>query len=434
MVETTLKDHLGDRRVRIIGSGFREHALLNLTRHSPQVEYVDIAPGNAGTADFNIPISANNIVDQVKDAKKRKIDTVIVGPEDPLALGIRDQMNAVGIDVFGPTATEARIESSKWFAIELMRSAGIHHPKTKAFYNQHSAKTYLEYVGFENIVIKEDYLKRGQGVYVPDSSNDANYLLDFAFRESFKENTPVLIQDRVKNAVEASFMAVVDGEHIVPLLSSQDYKRIGEGNTGPNTGGVGAFAPTPSINKELSEKIMLEIMHPIVAEMRIRGMNYKGILYAGLMIDKKGNPIVIEFNCRGGDPEFPVISALLEKDFDIIDIVDSVKNGTLRNNQVRFLEDFVSVGIVATSKGYPGDFKTGKTITGLDQTLDENSFLFQSGTRLNGKTTETIGGRVALAVGRGKSFEKAKKIAINVIDNVIYEGKQNRKDIGDSVI
>ncbi len=432
MVEIKAGDYHGDRRVRIIGSGFREHALLNLARRSPQIAYLDIAPGNGGTIRHNIPIAATNIDSQVKDAKDRGIDTVIVGPEDPLALGIRDRMNAAGIDVFGPTASEARIESSKWFAIQLMQAAGIPHPRTEAFYDEHSAKIYLESVGFENIVIKEDYLKRGQGVYVPDSLDSAHYALSFAFKESAKTGTPVLLQSRVRDATEASFMAIVDGEHIVPLPSSQDYKRIGNNDTGPNTGGVGAFAPTPTITPELSDRIMQEIMYPILSEMKKRGMNYKGILYAGLMIDKNGNPVVIEFNCRGGDPEFPVIYTLLKEDVDIIEIIDAVENGTLREDQVRFLDNMVSLGIVATSGGYPGNFEIGQAITGLDQDLDSNSFLFHSGTRLNGNRVETNGGRVALAVGRAENFTIAKEKATKVINQVVFKGGQHRDDIGNN--
>lgn len=429
-----LETKRGDRRVRIIGSGFREHALLNLVKRSPQIAYLDIAPGNAGTFPFNIPILATDISSQITDTKARGIDTVIVGPEDPLALGIRDKMNAVGIDVFGPTASEARIESSKWFAIQLMQAAGIPHPKTEAFYDIRTAAKYLESVGFDNIVIKEDGLRGGKGVCVPDSLIEANTALNFAFRESAKTGSPVLIQGRVKDATEASFMAIVDGEHIVPLLSSQDYKRIGNNDTGPNTGGVGAFTPTPTITPELTRRIMQDIMHPIVAEMKKRGMNYKGILYAGLMIDINGNPIVIEFNCRGGDPEFPVIATLLKEDVDIIEIVDAVKNGTLREDQIRFLEEFVSLGIVATSSGYPGHFEIGKTITGLDQDLGNDSFLLQSGTRLNGNSIETNGGRVALGVGRAKNYRDAKEKATSVVNEVVFDGKQQRNDIGDIVI
>ena len=422
----------GDRKVRIIGSGFREHALLDFAKRSPQIAYLDIAPGNAGTTPFNIPISATNLEAQVIDAKERSIDTVIVGPEDPLALGIRDRMNAVGIDVFGPTASEARIESSKWFTIQLMEAAGITYPFTKAFYDWESARSYVLDRGFFNIVIKRDGLLGGKGVTIPNSLEEAEKALVQAFEEEHS-NIPVLVQDKVEGT-EGSFMVIVDGEHIVPLLSSQDYKRIGDNDTGLNTGGVGAFAPTPTITPELKSRIMQEIMHPIVLEMKKRGMNYKGILYAGLMVDKNGNPIVIEFNCRGGDPEFPVVYTLLKDDVDIIEIVDAVKNGTLRKNQIRFLENDVALGIVAASRGYPGSFQTGLPISGLDQNLDNDSFLFHSGTKLNGNRIETNGGRVVLGVGRGTNFANAKERATNIVNQVIFEGKQQRADIGNNVI
>lgn len=434
MVELKARDYHGDRKVRIIGSGFREHALLEWVSRSEQVAYLDIVPGNAGTLPFNIPIGANNVEAQVRDAKQRNIDTVIVGPEEPLALGIRDRMNSVGIDVFGPTASEARIESSKWFAIQLMEAAGVSHPRTKPFYDRQTAKRYIRSIGYDKVVIKEDGLKKGKGVYIPYSLTNAYAVVNKAFRENQELQIPVLIQERIENAIEVSYMTLVDGEHIIPLPTSKDYKRIRDNDAGPNTGGVGAFAPTPTITPELSNRIMQEIMYPIVAEMKKRGMNYKGILYAGLMIDKNGNPIVIEFNCRAGDPEFPVVSTLLKEDVDIIEIVDAVKNGTLRQDQIRFLENTVALGIVASSRGYPGSSETGLPISGLDQNLDNDSFLFHAGTRLIENRFETSSGRVVLGVGRGTSFAKAKEKATNVINNVIFEGKQQRSDIGNTVI
>lgn len=424
-----LMTEYGDRRVRIIGSGSREHALLNLAKQSPQISYIDITPGNGGTEAYNVSISATDIKTQVEDAKARHIDTVIVGPEDPLALGIRDRMNAVGIDVFGPTAQEAMIESSKWFAIELMRDAGVRHPETQAFYDFGSARAYVMDRGFNNIVLKRDGLLGGKGVSVPDSLEEAEVALINAFRNKTPRE-PILVQNRIEG-VETSFMAFVDGEHIVPLLSSRDYKRVGEGDSGPNTGGMGAIAPDKTATAALHKRIMKEIMYPIVLEMRKRGMRYRGILYAGLMIDEDGNPIVIEFNSRGGDPELPVISILFSPEFDILEVIDAVKNGTLSENQLRFLENMFAVGIVASSKGYPGKYDVGKLISGLDQKLDDDSFLFHAGTKIGRNGVYTNGGRVVLAVGRGESFKDAKKKATNVISKVIFEGKHQRNDIGD---
>ncbi len=435
MVERRLEvlGHVGDRRIRVIGSGFREHALLLLARRSPQVAYIDITPGSGGTTPYNVNISVNDIESQVKDAKAKRIDTVIVGPEEPLALGIRDRMNALGLDVFGPTAAEARIESRKWYAIGLMEACGVPHPQTFAFYDETSARKNVR-GRFADVVIKEDGLRAGKGVHVPDSQDEAYIAIEIAFKKRKGNNEPVLVQDRVNDATEATFMAVVDGEHIIPLLSSQDYKRIGDGDTGPNTGGMGGFSPTPILTPKISNRIMQEIMFPIVSEMRKRGLNYKGILYAGLMIDKDGNPIVIEFNCRAGDPEFPIVSTLFDKDLDFINVIDAVRDGTLTSNHIRFLENRVALGIVTASEGYPNNPIIGREISGLGQVLDEDSFLFHAGTRRSDNHFETSGGRVALGVGRGENFRDAKERATNVINQVIFVGKQQRDDIGNSVI
>ncbi|HRN96257.1 MAG TPA: phosphoribosylamine--glycine ligase [Candidatus Levybacteria bacterium] len=423
----------GDRRIRVVGSGFREHALLELTKQSPQTAYVDISPGNAGTQEFNVPISATNIRKQVEDAQARNIDLVIVGPEEPLALGIRDQMNAVGIDVFGPTAEEARIESDKWFAIQLMREAGVVHPYTEAFYDEQTTLAYIKNRGVNTIVIKENGLRAGKGVTVPDSLEEVSEALTLAFGENYKQGQPLLVQDKVEG-VEVSFIAVVDGEHIVPLLPSQDYKRVGDNDTGPNTGGMGAIAPSPTITPDLQGRIMKEVMYPIVQTMRERGMNYQGILYAGLMIEPSGNLNTIEFNCRGGDPEFPVISTLLTPNFDIVELADSVRNGTLEPGQIRFLEKMSALGIVVASQGYPQEPILGKVIEGLDQKLDDHSFLFQAGTKRAENKTVSSGGRIALGIGRGRSFNEAKPLAKKVVDTIILEEKIQRQDIGDLFI
>ncbi|MBI3984678.1 MAG: phosphoribosylamine--glycine ligase [Candidatus Levybacteria bacterium] len=424
--------HIGDRRVRIIGSGFREHALFLMTSQSPQIRYIDIAPGNGGTYGFNVNIAATDIEAQAKDAKARGIDTVIVGPEEPLALGIRDRMNTLGIDVFGPTAAQARIESGKWFAIQLMQAAGIPYPETRAFYDESTARRYIKN-RFADIVIKENGLRGGKGVHVPDSQEGAYKALEVAFKKGLGKE-PVLVQQRITDAIEASFMVLVDGEHVIPLPSAQDYKRIGDGDRGPNTGGVGGFSPTPTITPKLSKRIMQEIMFPMVQELRNRGMQYKGVLYAGLMIDKNGNPIVIEFNCRAGDPEFPIVSVNMQEEIDFLNVVDAVRNGTLTPSHMRFLEGSVSLGIVASSEGYPDTPKTGREIRGLGQVLNEHSFLFHSGTRYTANRFETSGGRVALGVGRGITFREARGRAENVINQVVFDGKQQRGDIGNSVI
>ena len=428
------KENKGDRRIRIIGSGAREHSLFRLIQQSSWVAHLEVAPGNAGTIGSNVPIAATDISRQVQDAKNRGIDTVIVGPEEPLALGIRNRMNEVGIDVFGPNQEGARIESDKWFAIQIMQEAGVPHPPTRAFFDSEGAKAYIRYRKPENIVVKENGLMAGKGVTVPDSIKEADQAVDVAFGLKYKSGEPVLVQDRIKGR-EASVLALVDKNgHIVCLPSSQDHKRVGENDTGLNTGGMGAFAPTPTITPQLEKRIMQEILDPIVEKMREKEIYYEGILYAGLMIDKDGNPIVIEFNCRGGDPEFPVISVLVEEGVDFVEAVDAVRNGTLTAKHLRFLENEVAVGIVAASHGYPQDPETGFPISGLHKQLDSGSFLFHAGTRVNEDHVETSGGRVYLAVGRGSDFREAKERATKVVEERDFEGKQFRRDIANNVI
>ncbi len=420
----------GDRRVRIVGKGAREHALFEWAKRSPQVEYVDITPGNGGTAVHNISIPEKDMDAQVADAKARRIDTVIIGPEDPLALGFVDRMNEAGIHAFGPRKDEAQLEADKWFAIQILRAAGVLHPETYAFHDKESAKAYVKKIGYENSVGKEQGLKAGKGVVVWNSLEEADEAID----RVFKDSQLYLIQERIKDATEGSFMAFVDGENIIPLPSARDHKRIGENDTGPNTGGMGAFAPNPDMTPEVNARIMTQAAIPIIQEMKKRGLDFKGILYLGLMFDKNGNMYVTDTNVRGGDPELPVDLTLLEDDVDLIEVVDAVRTGTLQSKHLRFKKNTVVLGIVAASRGYPEKPETGYPIDGLNQELDDNSFIFHAGTKVSGDKTVTNGGRVLLAVGRGKDFVIAKKRATKTVEQIVFEGKQSRGDIGNTVI
>jgi phosphoribosylamine--glycine ligase len=411
--------------VLIIGKGGREHALAWKAAQSPKVNTVWVAPGNAGTAQEekvkNVAISPTDIQALLAFAKQHAIDLTIVGPEIALALGIVDIFHEHHLPCFGPTQKAAQLESSKVFSKAFMQRHHIPTAAYQTFDNLAAASAYVTQQNFP-LVIKEDGLAAGKGVIIAESKEQA---LD-ALQKMFNQKNRVIIEEFLMGE-EASFIVVSDGKHILPLATSQDHKRIGEGDTGLNTGGMGAYSPapvvTPALHKTIMETIILPTLHGLAKE----GITYQGFLYAGLMITSAGEPKVLEFNCRLGDPEAEVILPRLKS--DLVTLCQAALKQTL-NQYVAEWDPRFALGVVLAMEGYPGDYAEGALISGLEQTLVENQKIFHAGTETKANNVITAGGRVLCITGMGESIEKAKKSAYSAVDKIHWTGKYYRKDIG----
>ncbi len=417
-------------KVLVVGKGGREHAIAWKVAQSPLVKQVYIAPGNAGTSKVgkNIPISPTDVENLVKFAKEEKIDLTIVGPEDPLAKGIADVFQREGLKIFGPTQDGAKLEASKVFAKNFMAKYGIPTARYGTFDNPQEAKEFIKQLG-DKVVVKADGLAAGKGAFVCQSVEEALKVVDdLMVKGVLGEAGKRVVVEEFLEGEEASYMVMVDGTEYVPLPTSQDHKRLLEGDKGPNTGGMGAYSPTPVIDKETEERIRREVIERTLKGLAEEGIHYRGFLYAGLMLTKEG-PKVLEFNVRLGDPEAQPILTRIES--DLVEHIMEILEGNIKGVEIKVSPKW-ALGVVVASKGYPQKPETGKVIEGLEEVEKlDNVVVFHAGTKKEGDKILTAGGRVLTIVGLGDTLREAKERAYTVVEKINFEGMQYRRDIGD---
>jgi phosphoribosylamine--glycine ligase len=419
--------------VLLIGSGGREHAIAWKLAQSKDLTKLYIAPGNPGTAQCgqNIPIGADDADKLLDFARQNDVGLVVVGPEDPLAAGLVDAFEAAGIKAFGPSADAAQLEADKAFAKQLMRSSSVSTAEGRTFDRFSDAKAYIASRD-EPVVVKAAGLAKGKGVFVCDDPSDGilaaeQIMCDRVFGPA---GDRIIVEDKLLGE-EASILAFVDGRNIYVMESSQDHKPIGDGDTGPNTGGMGAYSPAPVVTDDLMNQITREILVPVVDGMNRNETPYKGVLYAGLMITG-GGPRVLEFNVRFGDPETQPILARLKS--DLLEVLLAVCNGTL--DQITLEWDRRSaVCVVMASGGYPGDYQKGKKIIGLQEAQQlEDVIVFHAGTKDMDGDIVTNGGRVLGVTALGDTIQDAKARAYRAVDKIKFDGAYCRRDIADKAI
>ncbi len=405
----------------IIGSGGREHALSWRLLSDGSAKEVYVAPGNGGISDkYRVNLGVNNFDEISGFCTDKKIDAVIVGPEAPLVDGIVDYLNEQKIPVFGPTKKAAMLEGSKLFAKSIMEKYGVPTAGHKNINSKQELLDYIEKVENFPIVLKLDGLAAGKGVGIPENRNEA---IDF-INNNVKDDTNVFVEDFI-DGEEASVLGISDGEVIIPLVAAQDHKRIFEGDKGPNTGGMGAYAPAPIMDEEKLKRVYDDVLQPTINGMKNEGIPFKGVLYAGLIL--QGDDIkVLEFNARFGDPEIQVILPLLNEKFG--DIIDKTITGNLKDMQISFM-DKCAVTVVMSSGGYPGSYEKGKEIKGLND-INEDVIVFHAGTRSENGKYYTNGGRVLNITAMGDTLITARDAVYSEIDKISFDGAFYRKDIG----
>ena len=422
-------------KLLVIGSGGREHALAWRLAQNSNVQLVYVAPGNAGTAheDGLINVDITAIPDLIKFAQDEKIHLTVVGPEAPLAAGVVDAFQATGLKIFGPTQRAAQLESSKDFAKQFMVRHQIPTSKFATFTNAAEARAHVEKEGAP-IVIKADGLAAGKGVVVAMTLNDAFEAIEAMFAGSATNLTTsaghrVVIEEFMQGE-EASFICMCDGVHALPFASSQDHKRIFDGDRGPNTGGMGAYSPAPVVTAEVHARAMREVIMPTLRGMAAEGAPFTGFLYAGLMIDAAGNPRVVEFNARMGDPETQPIMMRLKSDF--LTLVESAIAGTLDQSEAEW-DHRAALGVVMAAAGYPDAPVKGDEITGLPANANDARVFHAGTTEQNGKIV-TNGGRVLCVTALGDTVEIAQQRAYRLLEPIRFNGMQYRRDIGHRAI
>lgn len=416
--------------VLIIGNGGREHALAWKIVQDPQVQKVYVAPGNAGTATEpkceNITIDVLDL-EKLADFAEKNVTLTIVGPEAPLVKGVVNLFRKRNLKCFGPTAEAAQLEGSKAFTKDFLARHAIPSADYQNFTEIEPALAYLKEKGAP-IVIKADGLAAGKGVIVAMTLTEAeDAVKDMLSGNAFGEAGSRVVIEEFLEGEEASFIVMVDGENVLPMATSQDHKRVGDADTGPNTGGMGAYSPAPVVTPEIHQRIMNEVIYPTVKGMAKEGNVYTGFLYAGLMIDKSGTPKVIEFNCRFGDPETQPIMLRLQS--SLVDLVEAALakklNVTTANWDTR-----CSLGVVLAAQGYPADYPKGDEITGLDKAVSKNGKVFHAGTTVNNNRIVTNGGRVLCATALGNTVLEAQQNAYSLAEQIHWKGCFYRHDIG----
>jgi phosphoribosylamine--glycine ligase len=415
-------------KLLVIGSGGREHALAWRLAKSPRIQKVFVAPGNAGTAHedglTNVPLSA--IPDLVAFAKNEHIALTVVGPEAPLAAGVVDAFRAAGLKIFGPTQAAAQLEASKDFAKQFLVRHNIPTSRYQTFSDASQAHAYVEAEGAP-IVIKADGLAAGKGVVVAMTLDEAHAAIDMMLvgNKMGDAGGRVVIEEFMEGE-EASFIIMADGRHALTMATSQDHKRLLDGDQGPNTGGMGAYSPAPVVTPQVHARVMHQIIHPTLAGMMAEGVHYTGFLYAGLMIDAAGNPRVVEFNCRMGDPETQPIMMRLKS--DLVDLVEAAVDGKLDQVEADW-DRRVALGVVLAAHNYPETPRKGNVIAGLPRNL-EDAYVFHAGTAEQNGQVVTAGGRVLCVTALGDNVKMAQKRAYEIVDNIEFDGMQYRRDIG----
>jgi phosphoribosylamine--glycine ligase len=413
--------------ILVIGSGGREHALVWKLSQSPRVGKIFCSPGNAGMGSLAelIDIGAEDIENLFLFAKEKSIDLTIVGPEVPLVNGIVDRFEEGGLKIFGPNRKCAQLEGSKAFAKDFMKRHDIPTGRYMEFLKFEEALKSVGTFGYP-AVIKADGLAAGKGVIIAQNHNEAKTALESIMnaKEFGDAGNKVVIEEFLEGK-EASILCFVDGNTIIPMVSAQDYKKVYDEDRGPNTGGMGTYSPSHIYNEELEAEVRKSILNPILEGLKADGLDFKGILFIGLMITESG-PKVLEFNVRFGDPETQVVLTRLET--DLLDIIDSIIEGKL-NEQEIIWSNQGTVCVVLASGGYPGKYLKGKVIKGLDR-IDKGCVVFHAGTKLESGTIVTNGGRVLGVTAWGGSVEEARRIAYQNVEEIYFEGMQYRKDIG----
>ncbi|MCG6872877.1 MAG: phosphoribosylamine--glycine ligase [Gammaproteobacteria bacterium] len=417
--------------ILVIGGGGREHALAWKAAASPRAEQVFVAPGNAGTAGEpgvqNVAVEADDVDGLLHFAQANAIDLTIVGPEAPLVAGVVDRFQAAGLTCFGPGREAAQLEGSKAFTKDFLARHGIPTADYGAFTDTASAEAFIRDMGAP-IVVKADGLAAGKGVTVATSTEEAiaavrECLTDRRFGAA---GARVVVEECLQGE-EASFICMVDGEHILPLASSQDHKARDDGDLGPNTGGMGAYSPAPVISSSLHQRIMHEIIEPTVRGLAADGIPYCGFLYAGLMIGEDGVPRVLEYNCRFGDPETQPI--LLRLRSDLVELCLAGSEGRLDSVQAEW-DERVSLGVVMAAGGYPDHYQQGDVISGLEAVQGEDLKVFHAGTRLAGDAIVTSGGRVLCVTALGRDVSHAQSRAYEAVNRIRWRNVYYRTDIG----
>lgn len=418
-------------KVLMIGGGGREHALAWKLAQSSDVEQVFVAPGNAGTANepalTNVAIAATDLAGLVAFAQQEQVGLTVVGPEAPLVEGVVDRFQAAGLVIFGPTQSAAQLEGSKSFTKDFLARHHIPSAAYQTFTAVEPALGYLAEVGAP-IVIKADGLAAGKGVIVAMSEAEAAAAIrDMLEANAFGDAGARVVIEEFLDGEEASFIVMVDGENVVPMATSQDHKRAYDGDTGPNTGGMGAYSPAPVVTAEIDARIMEQVILPTVRGMAEEGNAYTGFLYAGLMIDAQGNPKVIEYNCRFGDPETQPIMLRLTSDFAALCLAGA--QGELAGKQCEW-DKRSAVGVVMAAGGYPGSYAKGEVIYGLADAEQANCKVFHAGTALNAQGESiTAGGRVLCVTALGDSVSDAQQQAYQGVNAIRWEGAEYRRDI-----
>ena len=418
--------------ILVVGSGGREHALAWKIAQSPRVGKVFVAPGNAGTArdPMLTNVALTEIPELVAFAQREHVALTVVGPEGPLAAGIVDAFRAAGLKIFGPTRAAAQLESSKDFAKAFMSRHGIPTARYRTFADARLAHAYVDETGAP-IVIKADGLAAGKGVVVAATLPEAHAAVDAMLVDNAMGDAGArVVVEEFLAGEEASFIVMVDGRNVLPLASSQDHKRLRDGDTGPNTGGMGAYSPAPVVTPALHARIMREIILPTVAGMAADGISYSGFLYAGVMIDGAGNPRTLEFNCRLGDPETQPIMARLKS--DLVDLLEHAVNGTLDSADALW-DRRTALAVVLAAGGYPDSPRKGDVIAGLQRITPDTRpdvVVFHAGTALAGDATVVSGGRVLCVTALADSVRQAQRAAYAAIADIGFAGMQFRTDIG----
>lgn len=418
-------------RVLIIGSGGREHALGWKVAQNPAVETVFIAPGNAGTALEaklqNVDIAVEDVAGLVAFAQNNAIELTIVGPEAPLVIGVVDAFRTAGLPIFGPTQAAAQLEGSKAFTKDFLAR---HNIPTAAYANFTEIEPALSYVREQGapIVVKADGLAAGKGVIVAMTLEEAeDAIKDMLAGNAFGDAGSRVVVEEFLDGEEASFIVMVDGENVLPMATSQDHKRVGDQDTGPNTGGMGAYSPAPVVTQAIHDRVMQEVIYPTVRGMAAEGNPYTGFLYAGLMIDSTGAPKVIEYNCRFGDPETQPIMMRMQS--DLVELCLAAIDGKLDQVESKW-DPRASIGIVLAAGGYPGDYAKGDIISGLPTTEVEGQKVFHAGTTDKDGHVVTNGGRVLCATALGNTVSEAQQRAYELAKQISWHGMFHRNDIG----
>lgn len=417
--------------ILIIGNGGREHALAWKAAQSPLADKVFVAPGNAGTALesnlTNVDIAPTDIPALIAFAKDHAIGLTIVGPEAPLVIGVVDAFQAAGLKIFGPSQAAAQLEGSKAFTKDFLARHAIPSAGYQNFTEVEPALAYVRSQGAP-IVIKADGLAAGKGVIVAMTLQEAeDAIQDMLAGNAFGNAGHRIVIEEFLDGEEASFIVMVDGENVVPMATSQDHKRVGDGDTGPNTGGMGAYSPAPVVTNEIHQRVMDQVIWPTVRGMAAEGNTYVGFLYAGLMIAADGQPKVIEFNCRFGDPETQPIMLRLRS--DLVELCLAGAEGKLGEKTSEW-DERPALGVVLAAGGYPADYRQGDVIHGLPQHDDANGKVFHAGTRMQGNDVVTNGGRVLCVTALGATVAQAQQLAYQLAEGIQWQGSFCRKDIG----